>query len=184
MNTLVFPKLSPVVDDSMSPVIGPHEREGTPLWPINVTSPGGAVARWPDIQDVARGAVRQKRSTPERIRREHVTWNGRLRLPTDWGRWFATHSNAEVHVTPRSGRLAPGADAGEINAQLLADYRRFGAQEMMITCAPDACSACRKFDQRRFAVRDAPGIPVAGCGRASCRCEYAVATLGPPNTIR
>ena len=87
-------------------------------------------------------------------------------------------------MSPRSTRLAPGAGAREMNAQLLADYRRFGVRELEITCAPDACSACRKFDQRRFSVRDAPEVPLAGCNRPSCRCDYLVVILDPPRKSR
>jgi len=38
--------------------------------------------------------------------------------------------------------------------------------------ADDACAVCRAFGGRDFDPRDAPLIPVVGCTKEICRCDY------------
>jgi len=38
---------------------------------------------------------------------------------------------------------------------------------------PDACREARSLARHRFLAREAPALPLAGCGSAACACRYA-----------
>ena len=55
--------------------------------------------------------------------------------------------------------------------ELLRDLRNHGIKAEFFA-EDDACSTCRSFAGRVFEPRDAPVIPVRGCQREACRCDY------------
>jgi hypothetical protein len=49
--------------------------------------------------------------------------------------------------------------------------RRFGAVEIRIRHG--ACEAARALEGQRFLSRDAPALPLPGCGAPQCSCTFA-----------
>ena len=63
-------------------------------------------------------------------------------------------------------------------AKLLIEYARFGIRENRMAVEPDACDACWRLRDRTYEVASAPPIPVVGCRRDACRCDYDPLTRG------
>ena len=73
-------------------------------------------------------------------------------------------------------RVQAAADLGAVDAaamlRTLADYVLSGVRAVEHHAATDACPTCRALHRRRFDPRTAPLIPVPGCNRDACRCDY------------
>lgn len=55
----------------------------------------------------------------------------------------------------------------------LASYAAHGVRFVDMTPGlPDACPACLEVAGRRFALPDAPSIPIPACSNEVCRCDY------------
>lgn len=57
-------------------------------------------------------------------------------------------------------------------AELLSDLRRMGIVEVRVSAQPDACAACWRYAGRLLVIDEAPAIPIPGCSRDTCRCDY------------
>jgi hypothetical protein len=73
-------------------------------------------------------------------------------------------------------RAQAAADLGAVDAaamlRTLGDYVLSGVRAVEHHAAADACPTCRALHRRRFDPRSAPPIPVPGCNRETCRCDY------------
>lgn len=52
------------------------------------------------------------------------------------------------------------------------DYHDRGARGVGLVVHKDACGVCSQHHGRVYAFEDVPPLPIAGCERAECRCDY------------
>jgi hypothetical protein len=65
------------------------------------------------------------------------------------------------------------SEAARMTRDSLASYAAHGVRFVDLTPAlPDACPACQAMAGRRFALEDAPPIPIRECSNDVCRCDY------------
>ena len=80
---------------------------------------------------------------------------------------------AEYYAAERAQAAADlGAAAAAAMVRTLAESAAAGIFNIEHHAADDACPACRALHRRTFDPRSAPPIPVPGCERAACRCDY------------
>jgi hypothetical protein len=58
----------------------------------------------------------------------------------------------------------------------LAEYVAAGVRTVEHLAAADACPTCRALRGEMFGPESAPPIPVPGCERDACRCDYLPVT--------
>jgi hypothetical protein len=81
--------------------------------------------------------------------------------------WIEYYGAERAHI-------AADLDAADAVAMLrtLSDYITSGVRAVEHHAAEDACPTCAALHRRRFHPRSAPPIPVPGCERNPCRCDY------------
>ena len=80
---------------------------------------------------------------------------------------------AEFYAAERAQAAADlGAASGAAMVRTLAEYVRAGVHAVEHHAAEDACPTCAALHCERFEPRSAPPIPVPGCERETCRCDY------------
>ena len=80
---------------------------------------------------------------------------------------------AEYYAAERAQAAVDlGAAAAAAMVRTLAEYIAAGIFNIEHHAAEDACPTCRALHCRTFDPRSAPPIPVPGCERAACRCDY------------
>jgi hypothetical protein len=85
----------------------------------------------------------------------------------DWDALHATRRREEAQKR--------NAAALEARRAALASYGELGVRLVELRTAPGACAACLAAAGHPYRPRAAPGLPIAGCERDICRCEYAPA---------
>jgi hypothetical protein len=65
----------------------------------------------------------------------------------------------------------PADDQGFVE-DALRDYHERGARGVGILVHEEACPTCLVHRGRVYAFDDVPPLPVAGCERSECRCDY------------
>lgn len=79
----------------------------------------------------------------------------------------------EYYAAERArGAADLGAAAAAAMVRTLAEYAAAGVRAVEHHAADDACPPCRALYRRTFDPRNAPPIPVPGCERGACRCDY------------
>ena len=80
---------------------------------------------------------------------------------------------AEYYEAERARAAADlGAATAATMVRTLADYVAEGVRAVEHHAADDACQTCGALHRRTFDPRSAPPIPVPGCERDVCRCDY------------
>ena len=68
--------------------------------------------------------------------------------------------------------LVHNREAARVSAESLRSYRELGVPIVEMIGSDDSCLACAAVNGRRFALANAPAIPVPGCSNEICRCDY------------
>jgi hypothetical protein len=78
------------------------------------------------------------------------------------------------HYAAERAQAAAGLGAATAAAMIrtLAEYVTAGVRAVEHHAADDACPTCGALHCRTFDPRSAPPIPVPGCERDACRCDY------------
>jgi hypothetical protein len=85
-------------------------------------------------------------------------------LEAAWGEW------REAQDQERAARIR--RQAAENAARSLREFRVAGIRALELLVAVDACPTCRAWSGRRLSLDGAPELPVPGCTREYCRCDY------------
>jgi ssDNA-binding Zn-finger/Zn-ribbon topoisomerase 1 len=81
-----------------------------------------------------------------------------------WGELYEAAADAAA--------MTVNAEAARLTRDSLASYASHGVRLVDLTSAlADSCPACQAMAGRRFALADAPSIPIPECTNEICRCD-------------